>query len=626
MMCGFAGIFSFSGKGIPALQIEAATEAVSHRGPDGKGYWINKESTVALGHQRLCIIDLSDKAAQPLCYESRYSIVYNGELYNYLELKAGLQRRGFSFQSASDTEVLVAAYAAYGKECLQYFDGMFSFIIWDEEEKKLFAARDRFGEKPLFFYHDKEQLVIASEIKAIAAAGIQKKVNEAMLYNFITIGYTTNPAHPGQTFFTDIQKLPPSFYLTCQPSEGKVEIEKYWQVELEEDHSITEKEAADKLVCLLKDSVRKRLRSDVGIGTSLSGGLDSSFIVALCYGEKVAQYTHAGFTAAFAGFEKDEWQKAALVAQAFGIHHHRIEIRDEEVPALMKTVMELQEEPIASASALAQYKVYEGARQLGVKVLLDGQGADEVFGGYPKYFAWYWQELYRQNRQLFFREVKSAKALGVNQPFGPLRKVASLFPHFAAAIQQGKKQREAARHPFLDRDFAFRNQPALHYSLPAQLTLNGVLYYNTFVNGLEELLRLADRNSMAHGLEVRLPFLQHELVSFLFTLPAHFKIKDGYTKWILRSAASTFLPKEVIWQGEKIGFEPPQKQWMQQPAVLEAIRYGKKSLVEKNILDPLVLTKKEQPHHAYAAAPYDWRYWAASILYEQEVQAFRNFS
>jgi asparagine synthase (glutamine-hydrolysing) len=613
-MCGIAGIISANTQLISKERIQSAIHCLSHRGPDGDNTWINEEHTVSLGHRRLRIIDLSSEAGQPLFLLNRYHIIHNGELYNYIEIKKQLSQKGYVFTTQSDTEVIAAAYDCYGKDCLSRFDGMFAFAIWDAKEKKLFAARDRFGEKPFFFYYDDEQLAFASEMKALWGTA-KKEVNSAMVYNFLTIGYTGNPADPGETFYQNIRKLPAASFLTYHLPSHTLEIEKYWQV-YPGVKAIAEDEAIEKFRHLFSESIRKRLRSDVAIGTSLSGGLDSSSIVAFCHREMADQYSHKCFTASFKGFEKDESEQAAAVAGQFGLAHHVVEIDEGEIPGLMERVMRRQEEPFSSASVLAQYKLYQSARENGVTVLLDGQGADEVMAGYHQYYKWYWQELYRAKKLNKSREMQLAREIGVREPFGLKNKAAALLPEFAAGLLQSRKSRQAFTRPDLDRDFAFSNKRNLYYATPAAFDLNGVLYFNTFVNGLEELLRLADRNSMAHAVEVRLPFLNHELVEFLFSLPPGLKIHKGWTKWLLRKTVADLLPEQITWRKDKVGFEPPQKSWMENKLVQEAIHEGKKKLAAHHILKASAVEKKIKPHNSYAADGWDWKYWSASFLFD----------
>jgi len=614
-MCGIAGIISKNSQLVFKERIQSATNCLRHRGPEAEGIWINDERTAALGHLRLSIIDLSKEAAQPMQYLNRYCIVHNGELYNYIEIREQLLKKGYQFHSQSDTEVIVAAYDAWATDCLQHFDGMFAFAIWDEKEKKLFAARDRFGEKPFFFFYNEGQLLFASEMKSLWSIGVNKEVNSAMLYNFLTIGYTSNPSGPQETFFQNIHKLPAASFFTYSFSDHQLQIEKYWQV-YPEVKAIKELDAIVQFKSLFSRSIKRRLRSDVSIGTSLSGGLDSSSVVVFCDQQSSDHYSHKCFTASFEGFEKDELKYAEIIAKKFGLEHHIAAISTSETVNLMEEVMHHQEEPVTSASSLAQYKVFQLAKQNGVTVLLDGQGADEVLAGYHKYYKWYWQELYRNQKLKRSGELKAARESGVTEPFGIRNKLAALYPEFAAGILQTQKSKKAFRQSDLDREFAFSNKQEFYYTTPSGFDLNGALYYNTFVNGLEELLRFADRNSMAHAVEVRLPFLDHSLVDFLFSLPPELKIHKGWTKWLLRKSVEDVLPKEIVWRKDKVGFEPPQKIWMSDKIVQDAINNGKQKLVEQKILNPSVLDEKIKPHNAYAADGWDWKYWSASYLFD----------
>lgn len=614
-MCGIAAIISPTKIENPQQHLTAATASLIHRGPEQQQYWINHEETVGLGHSRLCIIDPEPRSNQPLRYLDRYLIIYNGELYNYLELKKELEKKGLHFNTESDTEVIVASYHALKKDCLQTFDGMFAFAIWDEQEKVLFAARDRFGEKPFFFFYNEKKFLIGSEIKALWALGIPKHVNETMLYNYLSIGYTSNPFNPQETFYQEIQKLPAASILEYSLKTHKLVIEKYWDLEIIENKSITLQQATEQFVGLFKESIRKRLRSDVAIGTSLSGGLDSSSIVALCAQQASQQYTHKCFTASFPGFDKTEDNYALLVAKQFGLQHHLISIDDEDLLKDFNTVMSHQEEPVGSSSVVAQYKVYQAAKQNGVTVLLDGQGADEILAGYHKYYKWRWQELYAEKKLKKSGELPAAMAIGVQERFGLTNKAMAMLPHFSMAMLQSKKAKAASRQTDLNREFAFLNKRNLYYSTPSECTLNSALYFNTLVYGLEELLRYADRNSMANAVEVRLPFLNHHLVEFLFTLPPDLKIKNGWTKWLLRKSMDDLLPKEITWRKDKIGFEPPQKMWMENKSVRERIQESKKMLVEKNILAEAVLKKPVAATTAGSADNKDWRYWSASYLF-----------
>jgi asparagine synthase (glutamine-hydrolysing) len=612
-MCGIAGIVSTNPSLVSKQRILEGISSLHHRGPEGDGLFM--DTNIVLAHKRLCIIDLSQEAAQPFVYQNRFQLVYNGELYNYRELRNELIKKGFSFRTASDTEVIVAAYAAYGRNCLQHFDGMFAFAIWDTQEEKLFAARDRMGEKPFFYYYDGEQFIFASEIKAFWKMNIRKEVNPSMLYNFLSIGYTANPSDPQETFFENIHKLPAAHFLEFSFSEKELSIERYWQVEVNTDHNITEQQAVDKFMQLMHSSVQMRMRSDVPVGTSLSGGLDSSTIVALCNEARGEPYSHKCFTATFEGFEKDESRFASMVANKFGLEHFTTTIEAGEVPDLMEKIVIGNDEPVSTSSPLAQYKVYGLAASNGVKVVLDGQGADEILAGYHKYFRWYWMELYRQKKLGISGEIQAARKIGIDQDFGWGRRLAAGFPDLAGALWQSRQSKLASKNEMFNPDFAFRHKRDLYYSLPATNDLNGALYFNSFVIGLEELLRMADRNSMAHSVEVRLPFLQYQLVEYLFTLPSYFKIRNGWTKWLLRKSMENLLPAEITWRKDKTGFEPPQKKWMEHAGVKDAIHEARKKLVNEKILHASIFQKQIRPHDAHVAGSGEWKIWSAALLY-----------
>lgn len=617
-MCGIAGIIQQQPGAYSIDHVKKMTRALAHRGPDGEVIWQNDSQHAIVGHRRLAIIDLSAAAAQPFHYLNRYTIVYNGELYNYIELKEILVKKGYAFSTQSDTEVLVAAYDCWQENCLQQFDGMFAFSIWDDDEKKLFAARDRFGEKPFFYFFDDEKNVFwfASELKALWQAGIVKTPNLQLLFNFLTIGYTDNPDAPGETFDEHIEKLPAAHYLQLSLKNFSPQVTRYWDIDVEREIK-TKKDAyvTEQFKELFQRSVQRRLRSDVQTGTSLSGGLDSSSIATVIHQLPEGKNKYHTFSAIFPGFEKDEAAHIDQVANQFSFTSFKNNIDDKDVPALLQRVMQAQDEPISSASSLAQFAVYEMAKQQGVKVLLDGQGADEILAGYNKYYKWYWQELFRKKKFYGHTEYKAAQRLGIQEKFGLKNMIAALFPSLASVVLEKQYLLNALSDKHLTPEFIKRYSNEAYYSTPEIFTLNGVLYFNTCIHGLEELLRYADRNSMAHGTEVRLPFLNHELVEFLFTLPSHYKIREGKTKWLLRNAMREELPSSIVNRTDKTGFEPPQKKWMELPAVQEMIMQAKKKLVDMEILHPSTLQDAVIATAAYDKDNYDWRYLAASVLF-----------
>ena len=615
-MCGIAGIIQTNGS-YSIEHLRKMTDALSHRGPDAEGFWQTDSRNVLLGHRRLSIIDLSEAAAQPFHYMDRYVVIHNGEIYNYIELRKELEKQGYRFQTQTDTEVLAAAYDCWKKDCVQRFDGMFAFAIWDKRESDLFAARDRFGEKPFHYICDKNIFLFASEIKAFWPLGLGRTFNKKMLFNFLTIGYTDNPNQTDETFYEEVKKLPAASFLSIKMHGGlSPEKGRYWDIDATMvDKTVSDDEAIDQFRELFATSVRRRLRSDVPLGTSLSGGLDSSSVAAIiCRSRTVTDKNVSApeplqtFSAVFPGFEKNEEKYIDEVAKQFSLRAHKITISDQEIPGLFNKIIQCQDEPFGSASTLPQYKVFELAKANNVKVLLDGQGADETLAGYHKYYKWYWQELFRKRKLLTSAELTRSKELGIEERFTFTNIIAALFPDFASVFLERQYLLHALRQPDLTDEFIHLQSKEAYYTAPPVFSLNGILYFNTFIHGLEELLRYADRNSMAHGREVRLPFLSHELVEFLFLLPSKFKIRQGWTKWILRKAMENNLPFSIKWRPEKIGLEPPQFSWMQLSSVAEMIHEAKKKMVGDKILKPDVLNNPIRPSSAYEKDNHDWRY------------------
>ena len=627
-MCGIAGIISLNQLLVSRDRIKKMTDTLAHRGPDGEGLWINAGRNVGFGHRRLAIIDLSKNAAQPMhllpgvspsddTNAMRYTITYNGEIYNYIELRETLTGKGYHFRTQSDTEIVLAAYDYWEKDCLHQFDGMFAFAIWDNKEKQLFAARDRFGEKPFFYYVSKEQFVFASEMKALWTAGVEKKTDEKMLLNYITLGHVQNANDKEQTFFEKIYSLPPAHYLQIDFSDFKPHVHAYWN--LNKEHSVPSSEAGaiEKFTELFTRSVNRRLRSDVVTGTSLSGGLDSAAITATIHQLLAGNEQQTTFSAVFPGFKKDESAYIQTVVQKFGLQNFQSAPSAEGLIQDFQTLCYHQEEPFGSSSIYAQFKVFELAKQHEVKVLLDGQGADETLAGYTKYIPWYLQQLITRGK--FGELVKEIDLFQKKQiPFkwGYKNYLAAFFPKHASIQLERNEYNQILHHPDINPGFinSLRGREWEGIHKPINSKLNDILYFNTCTMGLEELLRFADRNSMAHSIEVRLPFLNHELVEFIFSLPANFKIHEGWTKWLLRKSVNKKLPGEIVWRREKIGFETPQHQWMRNKTLLEFIHESKRKLVNSRLLKPAVLDKKVVPLNAHDKDNFDWRYLCAAQI------------
>lgn len=587
-MCGIAGIVYFDGRKVEHTMLQRMTDVIRHRGPDGEGHWYNEEMNVGFGHRRLAIIDLSAAANQPMIYNERLVITLNGEIYNYKELKVDLVKKGYVFYTHSDTEVLLAMYQEYKEKCLTYLDGMFAFCIYDTKGKSLFCARDRFGEKP-FYYHFKRDhsFYFASEVKAILSTGIPFNENLRMIYYYLAYSVVENALNKEETFFEEIVSLEPAHYLLID-NKGTIRKEKYWDIE---NHIFnpppSPAEAAEQVKELVQASVNFRLRSDVSVGSSLSGGMDSSIIVTtisdILKGQNVpAQNT---FSARFDDPQKDEGHYIRKMIDTVHVKNQETFVSGEHFRQDYEKILWHQEEPIGGASPVAQWEVMKLASSAGVTVLLDGQGADEVFAGYHHYFTPYLTELYLNDRKTFIEEKKAFENLhhakfSVNGTFY----LETYLPEFLRTL--GYYRRKFGIPSYLgdlNPDFAH-----LFKTLPPPFknfrSLNLSLRYSTINYGLGKLLKLADRNAMAFGREVRLPYLYHPLVEYIFKLPANYKINNGWTKWILRRAFEEKLPEEIIWRKDKLGYEPPMEKWMATAWISDNVHHAVQELKKMGIL------------------------------------------
>lgn len=594
-MCGIAGILSPDSRNISLPHLKSMCDQIVHRGPDGEGQWINQESTVGLGHRRLSIIDLSESGKQPMHYLDRYTLTFNGEIYNYLEIKKKLLEKGYHFRSNSDTEVLLALYDLKKEACLEDLDGMFAFALYDNHTKTVFCARDRFGEKPFFYYQDKETFYFASEMKALWAVGVPKNPNNGMVFNYLQFDLIENPNDQSETFFEGIKRLSPGSCLIW--NSGEIKIKSYWHIDLER-HSgnLTFDQASERFRELFYESVSRRLRSDVLVGSSLSGGIDSSLVV--CVIDQLLKESGKNiqntFSARFRNFHKDEGKYIDFVREATRIKSHEVFSDMDLMETELDKIFYHQEEPFGSASILVQYQVYELAKKHGVTVLLDGQGADEVMAGYHFYFSTYFNELRKKSKKQFQNEFFNYSELHrdnkinlkIERP-GAKDYVKSMFPTLFNQYSHKVISLRLKNSGMMKEDFfrTYKNNTHNKFEYDPS-NLNEHLEFSTLKLGLPTLLRYADRNSMAHSREVRLPFLSHELVEFLFSLPSEFKIHQGWTKYIMRKSFEDILPQEIAWRKDKIGFEPPQKKWMENPKMIERIRESRRALTQEGILNP----------------------------------------
>ncbi len=582
-MCGIAGIISNQGI-VDPLQLDRMLESLFHRGPDGSGQWYNEAQNVALGHRRLAIIDLSAAGAQPrISHNGRYVITFNGEIYNYIELAELLAAKQIQLQSGSDTEVLLEYGIQVGFEkALEDFDGQFAFAIYDKLEKTLFCARDRFGEKPFYYsYIPGKIFAFASEMKALFHL-FPKKVNKCMLGNYLMSGLVENIQDKSETFFENIFKLEAGHWLKIT-DQITISKKQYWSLSLGTFNNESFESACNTFRELFDTSLTRRLRADVPVGSSLSGGLDSSVIVCsipnLRTHKSFQQHT---FSARFKGFAKDEGffiEKAVARAQ---VVPHYVWLTAESLIQQLDACFYHQEEPFGSASMLCQFLVMQLAKENNITVLLDGQGADEVISGYKILFLVYFRELYRKSIRQFRIEKAAYEKLQKHRfSFDWRQKICAWWPSLVNKYLTYRYLQVASKWLTADMMDLIRKNNRL---IPQHVSLNEAMLFHTTKYDLETLLRYADRNAMAHSREVRLPFLYHKMVEYLFTLPPEYKIRGGWSKAIMRYAMQDRLPEEITWRTDKIGYEPPQSDWMQHPVMQHKVRESISRLQQEKII------------------------------------------
>lgn len=538
---------------------------MAHRGPDGQGVW--SDELAGFGFRRLAIIDLHERSNQPL-HLGCLHLVFNGEIYNYIELRDELASLGHRFETEGDAEVLLHAWAQWREGALDRFEGMFAFCVWDDERGRLTMAVDRFAEKPLFYHQCDERLLFASDIRALRAADPAVGIaDERAIASFVALG--TMPTLP-TTFFNDVRRLPPAHLARWE--RGMLSMRRYWmpqRVAVPDNLDAV----AEKLRELLFDSVRLRLRSDVPVGTSLSGGVDSSAIVSVSARLAGGHPRHA-FTATFPGFARDEWRYAEETARVAGvIEHHAVLPRAEELFDDLETLVRDQEEPFISTSIYAQWRVMRAAREAGVLVLLDGQGADELFGGYSGAGSW---ALRASGPRA------SLAALARNPAIAEELAIAYMVGHTPHALLRKHRMRRAS--PYVTR--ALAHEVVNIESSPLGWNddgspLRGELYRQAFRTTLPNLCRYADRDSMAHSIEVRLPFLDRRIAEFAFSLPADMVFRNGVTKLALREAMRGLVPGRVLDRRDKVGYETPEANWFSAPVA--------RARLAEIVLDPCVI-------------------------------------
>jgi asparagine synthase (glutamine-hydrolysing) len=581
-MCGIAGIIHFDGAPVEQGTLASMMHVQKHRGPDDEGIHLDPSASIGLGHRRLSIIDLSPAGHQPMCYLDRYWITYNGEVYNYIELRQELERQGYHFTSQTDTEVILAAYRHWGVNCLSRFNGMWGLAIWDAKEQVLFCARDRFGVKPFYYFSDHRRFAFASEIKAVAeylrrTGAAPVAPNHDRVCDYLISGGISD--HTPETFFKAIYALPPAHYLEVKG--GQLRIERYYALDPDHELRLSGNSAyAERFAELLTDSVRLRLRSDVPVGSCLSGGLDSSAIVCLANrllfpdGARDIAAVRAQqktFSSAYEEYQQyDERRYISEVLKYTNADGHYVfpsgqRLFSEDIHKLIWH----QEEPFPNLSPYAQFNVFRLARESGIKVMLDGQGSDEMLAGYHGFYLFRFLDLAYQGRLAqLAHEIGQYCHLHNYSPLSAIRHVVTNAVHYSLPRswqRQWFEWRQPKHHPLFavrrarvengwEDSLRWRNQRGY---------LTEALYRATTKSSLIPILRYEDRNSMAFSLEARVPFLDYRLVEFLFALPGEQKVADGYTKMVQRRGMQGVMPESIVRRTDKIGFPAPDAEWFQ---------------------------------------------------------------
>jgi len=582
-MCGILGFHGVGHVEKVEERLKLGLSKLARRGPDDNGLSrvFLSNGQLHLGHTRLSVIDLTNAAHQPMSsQDGRFLLVFNGEIYNYRELRAELQSLGHHFHSASDTEVLLQAWAEWGEFALQRFVGMFAFVIFDREKNILQGGRDAFGIKPLYYYQDNQQFCFASEIPAVLALRSgAPALNWQVAYDYLAHGFYDTGE---QTFFSEVRAVPPGHHFTYDLGLQRFSVQRWWSPKMAPVQRLAVDEAADALRCHLLDSVRLHLRSDVPLGAALSGGLDSSVIVGcMRHLEPDAPIHTFSFIATGDSVSEERWVDR-MTAHVSAMPH-KVSITSQQLAADLDDMIATQGEPFGSTSIYAQYRVFQLAREHGVTVTLDGQGADELCGGYVGYPG--------PRVRSLLDEGQWAGAIAFLREWGRWPGRAGL-EGFKAAVAEytSDSAYQALRRmngtdacpPWLDgrvladagvalrfpREVPTQTAPGRRLVAELARSLHGV--------GLPGLLRHGDRNSMRFSVESRVPFLTTELADFLLTLPEEYLVSpQGETKHLLRRAMRGLVPDEILDRRDKIGFATPEQAWLLQmaPQVREWLRY-----------------------------------------------------
>lgn len=583
-MCGISGIFSFNSSPIELETLTNMNKKIRHRGPDDEGFFIRSKdssqpelfsgddstqeikakfphikqsspSDLAMGFRRLSILDLSERGHQPMQDESgRYTIVFNGEIYNYLELREELKALGYTFHSNSDTEVLLHLFIEYKEKCFNMLNGMWALAIWDNLEEELTLCRDRWGIKPLCYYYsfEEQRCVFASEEKQIMVAGVEVTPNFDMIYRYLNLGSMVR--YGNETFYNEIKVVAPGSYLKV--SQNSVGFHTYYSMDIKkfEKYDKPFDEATKDYQELFSQAVKLRMRSDVEVGSCLSGGLDSSAIVALAANSTAKKFkTFSAFYAQAAEYDERKWIK--LVNDSYNCHEHLLSPTDKDVAQEFERITYLHDAPVIGSSPVSQYFVMKKARESGVSVVLDGQGSDELTAGYNHAFYRYYADLIKQ-REFTRLSAELPDYLKYQQKGSSLTKLSKIL--FTLINKESRLYKYELKNLNPDVMFSRYHKNILDkvVDLPSSKLSN--FQYNLLRNiFLPSLLHFEDRNSMAFSVESRVPFLDVNLVEFAFSLPSHYKIKGAQGKYIHRQSLKNIVPEAIYNRKDKVNFSAP---------------------------------------------------------------------
>lgn len=599
-MCGIFGVWNVQKHPLDLQAMLDSVHAIRHRGPDDEGFLlIDTEAHDAVpcsgvdsatqlglrriedcyqprfdlffGYRRLSIIDVSPAGHQPMSnIDGSLWIVFNGEIYNYIELRSELQSLGYVFRTQTDTEVILNAYHAWGVECLNRFNGMWAFALYDKRKNRLFCARDRFGIKPFYYHSNDSRFLFGSEIKTLLGhSDVPRIPNAAVIYDYLAYGVLD---HTEETFYQNIKQLLPAHYLILEG--GTISIQRYWDIDPNNKFDIGSDEKAiqeysRRFFDIFEDAVRIHLRSDVPIGSCLSGGLDSSAIVTMTnrllltaggINPAVIGDRQKTFSSCFEDLRFDERKYIEEIVSVTSAESNYIFPGPANLMEELPKLMHHQDEPFGSTSMYAQWCVMKLAGQHGIRVLLDGQGSDEMLAGYTPFFDTYWGTLAASgdlsrmiNEWNAHRQLRSASMSFLIQH--------TLFALAPRYVQRQVRFNRGSRA--LNPDFVKQYQDRFFDSSAkhAGSLMNERLYMFTAQTSLPALLRYEDRSSMAHSIESRVPFLDYRLVEYIFSLPEHQKINKGYTKSVLRNALSDLIPQPILKRTDKMGFVTPEQVW-----------------------------------------------------------------